>query len=159
MRGYREATSPIAKSRLPKIFCQTAFVFTNPFCNNTAKMVRLKNRYLLVNIPYPELEKNQSKSKVPDVIAFNQPTTDQLDGHALSRGIKKEVATLFGDYGSGAVADSLIGNSLSSQCDFIFLIFCSQILVSSDIDIHHPSFARALQISMGSLVSHDESAG
>lgn len=73
-------------------------------------MVRIKNRYLLVNILYPELEKNTgSKEKLPDVVVFNQPTVDALTSRALLRGIQLEVANLFGDYGSGAVADSIAG--------------------------------------------------
>lgn len=73
-------------------------------------MVRIKNRYLLVNILYPELEKNSgSKDKLPDVVLFNQPTNDALNARALLRGIQMEVANLFGDYGSGAIADSIAG--------------------------------------------------
>lgn len=73
-------------------------------------MVRIKNRYLLVNILYPELEKNSSsKEKLPDVVVFNQPSPDALNARALLRGIQTEVADLFGDFGSGAIADSLAG--------------------------------------------------
>ncbi len=75
-------------------------------------MVRLKNRYILVNILYPELEKDQSKQNVPDFVVFNQPTTDQLTAQALLRGIRSEISSLFGDYGSGAVSDSLSGMDL-----------------------------------------------
>lgn len=72
-------------------------------------MVRVKHRYLLVNILYPELEKGQEKSKVPDVVAFNQPTTDALNSQALLRGLKESAVNLFGDYGAGAIAGSLSG--------------------------------------------------
>lgn len=72
-------------------------------------MVRLKNRYLLVNILYPGLENRPVDPKVPDVVVFNQPTTDSLAPQALLRGIKAEVSNLFGDYGSGAIADSISG--------------------------------------------------
>lgn len=72
-------------------------------------MVRIKNRYLLVNILYPELEKGQAKANVPDVVAFNQPTNDALTVQALLKGIRAAVSDLFGDYGSGATADSLAG--------------------------------------------------
>ncbi|KAK0112768.1 hypothetical protein ONS95_014502 [Cadophora gregata] len=73
-------------------------------------MVRLKHRYLLVNILYPELEKNQSKSKVPDVVVFNQPTSSSLTNQVLLRGLRAAISSLFGDYGSGAVSESLNGN-------------------------------------------------
>ncbi|KAM0143635.1 hypothetical protein ACHAO1_000736 [Botrytis cinerea] len=93
-------------------------------------MVRIKNRYLLVNILYPELEKNTgSKEKLPDVVVFNQPTVDALTSRALLRGIQLEVTNLFGDYGSGAVADSIAG--------FKIFVIC-------DIDIYSTSFASAL---------------
>ncbi|KAF7947800.1 hypothetical protein EAE96_008879 [Botrytis aclada] len=85
-------------------------------------MVRIKNRYLLVNILYPELEKNPgSKEKLPDVVVFNQPTVDALTSRALLRGIQLEVANLFGDYGSGAIADSIAVKYLSSATSTFIL--------------------------------------
>jgi len=74
-------------------------------------MVRIKNRYLLVNILYPELSKpiTTSKNKLPDVITFHQPTTNTLTSRALEQGIKNEIENLFGDYGYGAVRDSING--------------------------------------------------
>jgi ribonuclease P/MRP protein subunit POP5 len=72
-------------------------------------MVRLKNRYLLVNILYPEATGSSSGSKVPNVVSINQPTTDALTPHILLKAIRAEVLHLFGDYGSGAIAESLQG--------------------------------------------------
>lgn len=72
-------------------------------------MVRLKNRYLLVNVLYPTIEKDQAGSKIPDIVSFNQPTTNELTPQTLLKGIRAEVATLFGDFGSGAVSESLAG--------------------------------------------------
>jgi len=72
-------------------------------------MVRLKNRYLLVNILYPELEDRPGKTKVPDVVEFNQPTTDTFHAGALLKGLRAEIVNMFGDYGSGAVAESMTG--------------------------------------------------
>ena len=72
-------------------------------------MVRLKNRYLLVVILYPELKNTPLESKVPDVVIFNQPTTDSLTTQALIKGIKVEISNLFGDHGAGATAESLVG--------------------------------------------------
>ncbi len=73
-------------------------------------MVRLKERYLLVNILYPEAPKEPSR--VPDFVVLNQPTTDSLTPQALARGVRAEVDNLFGDYGSGAVERSLSGMTL-----------------------------------------------
>ncbi|KAE8448591.1 hypothetical protein EG329_009016 [Mollisiaceae sp. DMI_Dod_QoI] len=62
---------------------------------------------------YPELEKSQLKSDIPDIVVFNQPTTNELSPQALLRGIRAEVSSLFGDYGSGAVSESLSVKYLS----------------------------------------------
>ncbi|KAF7536743.1 hypothetical protein G7054_g4268 [Neopestalotiopsis clavispora] len=71
-------------------------------------MVRIKERYLLVNILYPsELSADLSSSspqKTPDLIALNRPTTDKFDRNALLRELRAQVATLFGDFGAGAVS-------------------------------------------------------
>ncbi|KAI1430697.1 Rpp14 family protein [Xylaria sp. CBS 124048] len=64
-------------------------------------MVRIKERYLLVNILYPtELG---SRANIPDVVVLNQPTSDELTAPVLLRAIRAEVAALFGDYGSGSL--------------------------------------------------------
>lgn len=76
-------------------------------------MVRLKNRYLLVNILYPELDNQPRDPKIPDVVVFNQPTTGALTSSALIKGLRSEVEDLFGDYGSGAIADRLVGKFYS----------------------------------------------
>ncbi|KAK4109994.1 hypothetical protein N656DRAFT_714940 [Canariomyces notabilis] len=70
-------------------------------------MVRLKDRYLLVNIIYSDVPAGQSKGAVPDLLIYNQPTTDELRPQLLLKGIRSEVASLFGDCGSGAVDRSL----------------------------------------------------
>ncbi|KAI1346536.1 Rpp14 family protein [Xylaria sp. FL0043] len=64
-------------------------------------MVRIKERYLLVNILYPtELG---TRPNLPDIVLLNQPTSSELTAIALLRAIRAEVAALFGDYGSGAL--------------------------------------------------------
>ncbi|KAK5624950.1 hypothetical protein RRF57_000666 [Xylaria bambusicola] len=64
-------------------------------------MVRIKERYLLVNILYPtELG---TRANLPDVVLLNQPSSSELTPVALLRAIRAEVAALFGDYGSGAL--------------------------------------------------------
>ncbi|KAI0177472.1 Rpp14/Pop5 family-domain-containing protein [Pestalotiopsis sp. NC0098] len=70
-------------------------------------MVRIKERYLLVNILYPtelSAQKTTTTTTTPDLIALNQPTTDKFDRNALLRELRAQVASLFGDYGSGAAA-------------------------------------------------------
>lgn len=80
-------------------------------------MVRIKERYLLVNILYPS---EPSKSKVPDFVAHHQPTIEKLTPQALLKGIRTEVASLYGDYGSGALDSNLSGTSqFDSSCSLL----------------------------------------
>jgi len=75
-------------------------------------MVRLKHRYLLVNILYPESSptiKQTGTKDVPELVQFNRPTSDALTAALLVRIIRDNVVELFGDYGSGVVAGSLVG--------------------------------------------------
>lgn len=73
-------------------------------------MVRVKERYLLVSILYPDAPKDsRQSSNAPDLLLLHQPTTDALNAAALARAIRAQVASLFGDYGSGAVERSLVG--------------------------------------------------
>lgn len=76
-------------------------------------MVRIKERYLLVNILYPSAI--GTKPDVPDVVVINQPTTDKLTAQALLRGIRDEVSSLFGDYGAGAME----GGGLSGMSRYL----------------------------------------
>ena len=78
-------------------------------------MVRLKHRYLLVNILYPEQEPRNTrhpsamKDELPYTVQFRRPGPEQLSGKLLIRVIREGVADLFGDYGSGMVTGSLVG--------------------------------------------------
>lgn len=69
-------------------------------------MVRLKDRYLLVTIVYADVPAGQA---VSDLLLFNQPTTGELRPQMLLKGIRSQVAALFGDCGSGAIDRSLQG--------------------------------------------------
>jgi ribonuclease P/MRP protein subunit POP5 len=72
-------------------------------------MVRIKERYLLVNIVYPP---TATKSNgIPDIVVNHQPTLDNLTVPALTKGIRNHVNALFGDYGSGAIDNHLHGRS------------------------------------------------
>lgn len=72
-------------------------------------MVRLKDRYLLAHIIYTDVPPGQAKGTVPDLLLYNQPTTSELRPQLLLKAIRSEVASLFGDCGSGAVDRSLQG--------------------------------------------------
>lgn len=76
-------------------------------------MVRIKERYLLVNIIYPPDATKISKARVPGLVAQHQPTIEKLTPQALARAIKAEVSLLYGDYGAGALEGNLSGECLS----------------------------------------------
>ena len=76
-------------------------------------MVRLKHRYLLVNILYldnknpPGTTTLKGKDEAPYTVQFHQPTPDRVDGRLLTQMIRNGVQELSGDYGSGMIAASL----------------------------------------------------
>lgn len=109
----------------------------------------------MVNILYPEATALPS-SKVPDLVAFNQPTTDDLTPHLLLKAIRDAVLEQFGDYGAGAIAGSLMGKTsrpiaqITSHSDIAPPY--SQIFISGDFDLHYTSHAHILQDRMGCAV-------
>lgn len=76
-------------------------------------MVRIKERYLLVNIIYPP-DAAVSRARVPALVAQHQPTIAKLTPQALVRAIKAEVLLLYGDYGAGALEGNLSGEKILS---------------------------------------------
>lgn len=83
-------------------------------------MVRLKHRYLLVDILYPEHTSSASRGTtidkaLPLALQFHAPTPDGLTIQLLTRLIRDGVNDAFGEYGAGVVASSLQGQSLSTE--------------------------------------------
>ncbi len=68
-------------------------------------MVRIKHRYLLVQILYPSVEKTDSKA--PDSVLFHAPTPPHISSSTLIHLLRTQVGLLFGDYGSGVLAAGL----------------------------------------------------
>ncbi|KAL1839787.1 hypothetical protein VTJ49DRAFT_1161 [Mycothermus thermophilus] len=89
-------------------------------------MVRQKDRYLLVNIIYNDVPPSQAKDSVPDLLLYNQPTSGELRPQHLLKGIRSEVAALFGDCGSGAVERSLQGMKYLSPATSTFILRVSR---------------------------------
>ncbi|KAH9891479.1 Rpp14 family protein [Xylariomycetidae sp. FL2044] len=87
-------------------------------------MVRIKERYLLVNILYPNAL--GSRPDLPDVVLVNQPTTDQLTPQSLLRALRGEVASLFGDYGSGAIEAGKVSVKYLSHATSTFILRTSR---------------------------------
>lgn len=73
-------------------------------------MVRIKERYLLVNILYPpDPAATAREAPLPYSVVQHQPTVEKLTPAALLKAVRAQVATLFGDYGSGALEGHLSG--------------------------------------------------
>ena len=131
-------------------------------------MVRIKHRYLLVNILYPEQEARKTKQSgsngkddLPYTVQFRRPGPEQLNGKLLTRLIREGVADLFGDYGSGMVSGSLVGKNTpvsAYHLEFTAHSFGSQILLSSNKHSHHPCRPRALPHGVGCIGFHNISA-
>lgn len=83
-------------------------------------MVRIKERYLLVNIIYPP-DTAKSASPISDLVSQHQPTVDKLTPQALVKGIRAEVGLLFGDFGLGAFEGSLSGMLPRSNVSLLLL--------------------------------------
>lgn len=123
-------------------------------------MVRLKHRYLLLNILYPDAEtptKPSTDAELPHVISFRRPSSDKLNAQLLARIIRDGVAELFGDYGSGMIAASLVGESTRSTAFRTKMSIKRQVLIrSSQISFpchqysNRPGITRALSTRLGS---------
>ena len=78
-------------------------------------MVRVKERYLLVNILYPRdgttPDKTSDGKEIPEFVAIRRATQSDLTRQLLLRGIKAEAQALFGDCGAGAIERTLSGKS------------------------------------------------
>lgn len=81
-------------------------------------MVRIKHRYLLVHILYPEPLESKvtdtaltSVRALPDLLQFRRPSPNGLTPQLLARSIKEQVALLYGDYGVGLISSSLNGRT------------------------------------------------
>jgi ribonuclease P/MRP protein subunit POP5 len=84
-------------------------------------MVRQKNRYLLCQFLYPSSPPSPGPKDtlaIPDIITFHQPTSNTLTAQLLTRAIRADVATLFGDYGAGVIAASLSSMFFSPDLPF-----------------------------------------
>jgi ribonuclease P/MRP protein subunit POP5 len=76
-------------------------------------MVRIKHRYLLIEILYPFSPAKALKdasSALPDTVLFHAPSPDYLTPALLVRTIRDKIADLYGDYGVGIVGNSLAGS-------------------------------------------------
>jgi ribonuclease P/MRP protein subunit POP5 len=75
-------------------------------------MVRVKYRYLVVNILYPSPSTSTTSSRkptqhLPDLLQIHFPTPDSFHAGLLVRLIRSQLEDLFGDYGMGMVSPGL----------------------------------------------------
>lgn len=77
-------------------------------------MVRLKHRYLLLNILYPPQGSRPSKPASQEILEFYAPTPAKFTDHILRQLIRESVADLFGDYGVGKIHGFLKGEAFFS---------------------------------------------
>jgi hypothetical protein len=110
----------VAVASVPQkqIVVACAFTFTLAFTARTTpphsthtNMVRVKFRYLVVNLLYPE-PPAKSKTSLPDLVQIHSPTPDAFHAGVLMRLIRDEVEELFGDYGMGMLSSGLKGIQL-----------------------------------------------
>lgn len=70
-------------------------------------MVRIKHRYLLVQILYPCSSTAPPKPGVPESILFHAPSAPHITSSTLLHLLRTQISLLFGDYGSGVLAAGL----------------------------------------------------
>lgn len=69
-------------------------------------MVRIKNRYLLLNILYPGSH-TTSKTTPPTALSSQAPTPDYIDAGRFLAHVRYHISLLFGDFGLGASLSAL----------------------------------------------------
>ncbi|MCJ1470598.1 hypothetical protein MMC07_009244 [Pseudocyphellaria aurata] len=83
-------------------------------------MVRIKHRYLLIQILYPDPLPASSKPStkpatfLPEIVRFHHPSPNDVTPQVLARAIREQIAVLYGDYGVGVTASSLNVKYLSA---------------------------------------------
>jgi ribonuclease P/MRP protein subunit POP5 len=65
-------------------------------------MVRVKQRYLLVQILYPPDPKEPQKGDVPDFVALYKPLAPSFNRHVLRTIVESKLRQLYGDIGHAA---------------------------------------------------------
>ncbi|EDN08436.1 conserved hypothetical protein [Histoplasma mississippiense (nom. inval.)] len=93
-------------------------------------MVRLKHRYLLVDILYPPASvdattpaKSKHTHSIPnnakDIhLLIHRPTTDTLTPQSLARAVREHVAEMFGDWGMGRLGGNSAGGVSGTEIPF-----------------------------------------
>lgn len=115
-------------------------------------MVRIKHRYLLVSILYPDFsdafpakDAASAKEAVPDIVQFNQPTPEYLTPQLVIRSIRDQIEENFGEYGAGVAANGLKGYSKRSHLfnppPLAYRARCSQLPFPRNLNSDHSLLA------------------
>jgi hypothetical protein len=80
-------------------------------------MVRLKNRYLLIDILYPDPATWPTPKSTPQnpSLAIHSPTSDALTAGFLAKMIRESVDELYGDWGIGKLGGASAGGIQSKS--------------------------------------------
>lgn len=70
-------------------------------------MVRIKHRYLLLNILYPNDMSSRPASSTPDFLKFHAPTPKHINPQSFSAHLRNRIVASFGDQGLGLCLSSL----------------------------------------------------
>ena len=126
-------------------------------------MVRIKYRYLLVHILYPDPVESESKvttrpsdKGILDLVQFHRPSPNDLQPQHLVRSIKDQVLLLYGDYGLGLVSASLNGPTSHFRFDGdLANAVNSQVPLNRNLNSHRSMFTRTLSNRLVSSGFHD----
>lgn len=101
-------------------------------------MVRIKHRWLLVQILYPASPPQISKKQQPDkddfasllsgqnpTLALHSPTPDSVNAQVLTRLLRSQIELLFGDYGAG-MASATLAIKYWSAATSTFIVRCER---------------------------------
>ncbi|CCH47123.1 Ribonuclease P/MRP protein subunit [Wickerhamomyces ciferrii] len=78
-------------------------------------MVRLKARYILFDVIYPNLEKEQENYLKKTCLLQHHSTSQNVNLRALSELVKRNIQLLFGDQGYGTAGISIIVKYFSQK--------------------------------------------
>ena len=129
-------------------------------------MVRIKYRYLLVHILYPDPAESESRSttrasdkSIPDLVQFHRPSPNDLQPQHLVRAIKDQILLLYGDYGLGLISASL--NGLAAHLPFsekLTNVVNSQVPLNRNLNSHRSMFTRTFSNCLVSFGFHDSAS-
>ena len=129
-------------------------------------MVRIKYRYLLVHILYPDLAESESRStnrpsdkSIPDLVQFHRPSPNDLQPQHLVRSIRDQILLLYGDYGLGLISASLNGSTSHFRfAGDLANAVNSQVPLNRDLNSHRSMFTRTLSNRLVSSGFHDSAS-